>query len=592
MGFTFHVLGLPHTVSSKVFNACAYTQKVVKFCKMMKERGHTIIHYGHEDSDVICDEHVTVLTNKDFEISYGSHDWRKTFFKFDMNDHAYQTFFKNAIIEIWKRKNKNEFLLPFWGHGVRPICDAHTDMIVVEPGIGYAGGHWARWKVFESYAIYHAYYGMQGVGSCKQDWYDVVIPNYFDLEDFEYSDQKEDYFLYLGRVYDGKGVNIAIEATKLAGVKLVIAGQKEEGYHLPDHVEYIGYADVPTRKRLMSKAKASFLPSMYVEPFGGVQIENLLSGTPTITTDWGSFAENNLHGITGYRCRTMGDFVQAVHNIDKINPKNCREWGENFSLEKVAPMYEKYFQDVMDVHTGKGWYQEKDSSVLLPLEKHYPNHPVELKKKYKTYFDNVNEYWYVKYTPKEGDVIIDIGAGKGEDTIPFSYAVGDSGKVYAIEAHPKTFIELERVCKENNLSNVFLSNTAMTDDGKYVYIEDNSDWQSNTLTDDSNGIRVYGEYLDSFCKTLNINIIDFLKINVEGAEIDIIKGMPISIGNVKNICICCHDFRADLGHGEKYRTKEKVIQFLTENGFEVYCRENDSRDYVRDHVFGTKKGVI
>jgi glycosyltransferase involved in cell wall biosynthesis len=243
-------------------------------------------------------------------------------------------------------------------------------MICVEPGIGYAGGHWARWKIFESYAIYHAYCGMQSVGNCRQDWYEVVIPNYFDEEDFEFNDKKEDYFLYLGRVYSGKGVDVAIQATEKAGVKLVIAGQKEEGYKLPDHVEYVGYASVVKRKELMANAKASFLPSMYVEPFGGVQIENLLSGTPTITTDWGSFAENNIHGKTGYRCRTMGDFVDAIKNIDKINPADCRKFGENFSLEKVAPMYEKYFEDVLDVYNGKGWYAEGNG--LHALEKYYP----------------------------------------------------------------------------------------------------------------------------------------------------------------------------------------------------------------------------
>lgn len=368
--FTFHVLGLPHTVSSKEFNACAYTQKVVKFGKMMTERGHTVIHYGHEDSDLICTEHVPVITNANWKITYGDHDWRKKFFKFDTKDYAYQTFYLNAIREVGKRKQPNDFILPFWGSGVRPICDAHPDLITVEPGIGYAGGHWARWKVWESYAIYHAYCGMKNVGNCNQDWYDVVIPNYFEVEDFEYKTDKEDYFLYLGRVYSGKGVDIAIQATQKAGVKLVIAGQKEEGYKLPDHVEYVGYADVPTRKKLMSNAKASFLPSMYVEPFGGVQIENLLSGTPTITTDWGSFAENNLHGVTGYRCRTMGDFVDAVKNIDQIMPWDCKRFGMNFSLKKVAPMYEKYFSDVMDVYTGEGWYSEGNG--INAMKRYYP----------------------------------------------------------------------------------------------------------------------------------------------------------------------------------------------------------------------------
>lgn len=375
MKFRFHVLGIPHTVSSTLFNACAYTQKIVKFCKMMKNRGHTIIHYGHEDSNVICDEHVTVLTNKDFQISYGSHDWKTNFFKYDINDYAYKTFHRNAILEISKRKQKNDFLLPFWGPLMRPICDAHEDLITVEPGIGYSGGHWAKWKVFESYAILHAYYGLNAASlAYQQSWYDVVIPNYFDLEDFEFNDKKEDYFLYLGRVYDGKGVNIAIQAAQIANVNLLIAGQKEDSYKIPetDKIKFVGYADLLTRKKLMSKAKASFLPSMYIEPFCGVQIENLLSGTPIITTDWGAFAEYNIHGITGYRCRTMGDFVSAIKRIDEISPLNCRTWGENFSLESIAFMYEKYFEDIYNVQTSTGWYAQTSLNSLDWLNKKYP----------------------------------------------------------------------------------------------------------------------------------------------------------------------------------------------------------------------------
>lgn len=369
----FHILGLPHTVSSKEYNACAYTQKVVKFGQMMTRRGHEVIHYGHEDSNLECTEHVTVTTNEDLQKAYGNYDWRRNFYKFDMADHAYQTFFRNAIQEVGRRKQRHDFILPFWGAGVRPVCDAHPDLICVEPGIGYAGGHWARWKIFESYAIYHAYCGLQSVGSCRQDWYEAVIPNYFDPDDFEFRENKDDYFLFLGRVYSGKGIDIAIQATQATGQRLIIAGQNPDNLSFPDHVEFVGYADVPTRRKLMAGAKGAFVASQYLEPFGGVQIEMLFSGTPTITTDWGSFAENNLHGITGYRCRTFEQFCWAAENIGKISPRACRDWAENFTLDRVAPMYEEYFRSVLNVHTGNGWYEPNPGRTELSwLARDYP----------------------------------------------------------------------------------------------------------------------------------------------------------------------------------------------------------------------------
>ena len=361
----FHILGLPHTKTNLDYTACAYTAKVYKFGQMMTERGHEVIHYGHPDSTLACTEHVDVISRATYDRVYGAHDYKSKFFTYNTQDAAYQEFYARAILAIGSRKQKHDFVLPFWGAGHRPICDAHPDLITVEPGIGYASGHWARWKVFESYAIMHAYYGLHGVGSCTTDYYNRVIPNYFDPADFDFAPEtKKDYLLYLGRVYSGKGVDIAIEVAQATGCELIIAGQgslEEAGYHgLPGNIPHVGYADRETRRRLMAEARASIIASKYVEPFGGVQVENLFSGTPTITSDIGAFAENNLHGVTGYRCNTFDDFCTAWENRHRIAPESCRAQAQlNFSLDAVAPRYERYFQDVMNVYSGEGWYQRR-----------------------------------------------------------------------------------------------------------------------------------------------------------------------------------------------------------------------------------------
>ena len=365
----YHVLSLPHTITNKDYLSCAYTQKVLKFCTMMKYRGYVVYHYGHERSEVDCDEHITVTDDKVLQATYGDFDWKKEFFKHNTSDLANTEFVKRCIPEIEKRKQRGDFLLCFWGTGHKPIADAHPDMIVVEPGIGYrSGSSFAKYKVFESYAIAHSQYSE--LKQLQPPWYHAIIPNYFDTRDFLYNDKKENYFLFLGRITGSKGVDIAVDLTQRIGARLFVAGQgdfkKELSYDPPPHVTLLGFADVDKRKTLLSNAKCLLVPSKYTEPFGGVVIEALLSGTPVITTDWGAFPEINLHGITGYRCRTMDQFIWAALNIDKISPKACREWAENnFSMERVSIMYEEYFRGLLDVKLGKGWYEKHPERTEL-----------------------------------------------------------------------------------------------------------------------------------------------------------------------------------------------------------------------------------
>jgi glycosyltransferase involved in cell wall biosynthesis len=212
-------------------------------------------------------------------------------------------------------------------------------------------------------------------------WYDVVIPNYFDLEEFEFSATKDDYFLFLGRIIGGKGVYLALQIVKEIGGHIIIAGpgsltgnEARGDRPFSEYAEFVGVVGPDERKRLLARAKATLTPSLFLEPFCGVQIESMLSGTPVISSDWGAFAEYNIHGVTGYRCRTFEHFTWAARNIHTIDPSACRSWAErNFSLERVADMYEEYFFSVHNLYSGKGWYQTNLQRKNLDwLRKDYP----------------------------------------------------------------------------------------------------------------------------------------------------------------------------------------------------------------------------
>lgn len=374
----FHVLSLPHTVTRKDYSACAFTMKVLKFCKMMTRRGHTVYHYGHADSQVECTEHIAVTDNDVLEKAYGNHDWRKNFFKHDTSDFAHQTFNQRAIVEVGKRKKPLDFILCFWGYAHEAIFRAYPDTIPVEPGIGCTNEPCTPQSVFESYAVMNVVYGMY---KRPPHWYDAVIPNYFDPEDFQFNNTPKDYFLFVGRITQSKGLGIAIEVTQRIGAKLLVAGQgdiTEICNPIPDHVTVIGYVEPKERSELMRNAKALFAPTHYNEPFGGVTIEALFCGTPNITSDWGGFAENNLHGITGYRCRTIEQFEWAAKNVDKISREACHEWAlKNFSLDRVSLMYEEYFSTLIKVYNGQGGYYSHNParSELDWLNRYYPTVP-------------------------------------------------------------------------------------------------------------------------------------------------------------------------------------------------------------------------
>lgn len=368
MGLRFHVLGIPHTASNRAYCACAFTMKVVNLCAMLHMRGHHVIHLGNEASNVICDENVVITRAEDIGPP-------AAFLNYDLNSATYQRFNDAAIRAIARRKQPKDFLLCPWGAGHRVIADAHPDLVVVESGIGYPGGVFAPFRVFESYACLHAYYGTEAIRVAnKFRWYDVVIPNAFDPQDFLFSTQKDDFCLFLGYRHngEGKGFHVARDAARDAGIELIVAGPDSEPGKREGHVRHVGLLGILARAQLLAHARALIAPSVFLEPFCGAQVEAFLSGTPVISTDWGAFAEYNLHSITGWRCRTHEEFVWAIKHADQIDPHACRKWAiENFCLERVSHQYDQFFDAVSKVYTGNGWYERNDTRTDLDGPRRY-----------------------------------------------------------------------------------------------------------------------------------------------------------------------------------------------------------------------------
>jgi glycosyltransferase involved in cell wall biosynthesis len=225
---------------------------------------------------------------------------------------------------------------------------------IVEPSIGYrAGGVFAPYRVFTSYAQMHFFYGEKGM-LMNPSWFDEVIGNPFTISEFDYEYHKDDYYLYFGRVCEEKGVHLAIQATEKMGRKLIVAGPgslEAMGYRqIPKHVEYVGYInDSKKRNELMKKAKALFGLTYYVEPFGNMIIEAGLSGTPVITSDWGAFPEIVREGNTGYRCRNFKDITDAMENVEagNIASINCRTYGLEFSDEIIHEKHHQYLNRII-----------------------------------------------------------------------------------------------------------------------------------------------------------------------------------------------------------------------------------------------------
>lgn len=368
----FHVLGVSFAPTNKDYSCEGFSQKVRLFCKLVSGLGHTVYHYGVEGSNPICTENINVVSLETYNKTHKAYNYEEKGFLYYSETEAQEEFNFNTILEINKRKQEHDFLCFSFGFPQRPIYDAHPELTAIEIGVGFDGS-FAPNRVFESYAWMHTIYGKEN-NLQHPNFYDAVIPNYYDLDDYIFSEEKDDYFFFIARMDPSKGIEIALKCAERAGKKLICAGVGKPHIESPNLI-HVGVVDFEQRAKLMSRAKATFVTTNYIEPFGSTVIESMLCGTPVISTDFGAFTETVIHGKTGYRCRTMEQFYWATKNIDNIKPIDCRNYAvNNFSMKRISKMYQEFFNSLYRLSTkDDGWNSIDISRKDLDwLNKYFP----------------------------------------------------------------------------------------------------------------------------------------------------------------------------------------------------------------------------
>ncbi len=181
---------------------------------------------------------------------------------------------------------------------------------------------------------------------------------------------------------------------------------------------------------------------------------------------------------------------------------------------------------------------------------------------------------------KPGNTVMDIGANFGLFTRFLSEAVGDGGQVFSFEPTQDMFEVLSHNVKRSGFSNVKCCNVALSDESgeAEIYIPRRPDGTLNHYeaclrpvngSSDNVANRVQVLPVDQFCEDSGIERVDFIKCDVEGHEIAVLKGAEQLISSCHPaILLEVNEPLCDGGHGS--RVRELVESF----GYTIHIYEN------------------
>ncbi|HVX91825.1 MAG TPA: glycosyltransferase [Xanthobacteraceae bacterium] len=181
---------------------------------------------------------------------------------------------------------------------------------------------------------------------------------------------KRRFALTLSRICPEKGIHLAIDAAKHAGIPLLIAGevfpyQAHQRYfaeliapRLDRWRRFIGPVRLARKRRLLAAARCVLIPSLAAETASLVAREALAAGTPVIAFARGALVEALDHGRTGFLVENEAQMARAIARLDEIDPARCRQAArERFSSGQMLRSYVAAYRALRTAevdHAAKG----------------------------------------------------------------------------------------------------------------------------------------------------------------------------------------------------------------------------------------------
>lgn len=190
--------------------------------------------------------------------------------------------------------------------------------------------------------------------------YAATIHHGIPLSRFPYSEIKDDYLLFVGRMSEDKGPHLAIRAAQALGVRLLLGFKmttpKEKDFYKnvvapmrSANIELLGELDFAQKTALFSRARCTLMPIQWPEPFGLVAIESMACGTPVIAWRNGALPEIVEHGVSGFIVDSLDGLIDATRRADTLAPAACRRRVEQyFSVEAMLDGYEALYRTLLD----------------------------------------------------------------------------------------------------------------------------------------------------------------------------------------------------------------------------------------------------